>query len=182
MPAYYKFDFSYDPTAFLTLFNDSTKSSLSNFNRILANLPSGICETDLMKPFFDAFNFIPKNDLSIEILQLTGNSKPHINPGNNGIILFPLQGSILLNHYSYITPYKDENRRPVMNQQNMSDAELLAIESTKIDTTVIDRPTLIDGLQTMSFHMNSPEPIVLALKVNKIRDWFDVYNFTKKYF
>jgi hypothetical protein len=182
MPSYYKFDFDHDPNALLTLFNDFSKTTFNNFNRIKADLPTGICESDLMKPFFDAFYFIPKYDLSIEILQLTGNTRPHINSGNNGLIIFPIQGTILLNNYSYVTPFTDENYRPVMDHLNMGEEEILAIESTKIESVVIDRPTLIDGLKTLSFHPNSSNPIVLALKVNKIIEWYEVYNFTKKYF
>lgn len=176
-------NFEYDKTELLDLFNNSEKEYITKFSRTKAILDENVNELALFSKYFDTFPFIPRYDLSIELGQITGNSPPHVNPGNNGLLIFPVSGNpLILNTYSYITPFKDTNTgRPIMDVANMSPEELAAIETTIIETKEITQPIAIDGLTTFSLHTNSdPCPIILALKIPLIINWAIVYNFMKK--
>ena len=183
MPSNIILNIDYDKTELLDLFNNSERLVLNNFNRVVAILGDNFSKLPIFTRYLDMFNFIPKSDLSIELLQITGNSKPHINPGNNGLLIFPVSGTpLILNTYSYTTPHKDENGRLEMDSRSMSSDEISAIESTLIESVPIEHPIAVDGLTTLSFHVTTePYPIVLVLKINKMVDWADVYSFIKRY-
>jgi hypothetical protein len=177
MPSHINFNLTLDIDEFLNVFNRSKKNVLNNFDRIQANLPDDAHNIPMFKDLIDQFSFIPKNRSSIDLFQFVGNSRPHINAGNNGLLIFPLAGSFLLNFYSYVTPTTDEDGRPTMDQKNMSPEELAAIESTKIESITVSSPIAIDGLTTLSLHNNGSNAVVLVLKIDKYTSWETVTEF-----
>jgi hypothetical protein len=183
VPSNITINFEYDKTELLELFNNSEKEYFTPFSRSKAILGANASESDIFTRYFDAFPFIPKYDDSIELVQITGNSPPHINPGNNGLLIFPVSGNpLILNTYSYVTPFKDINSgRPIMDLVNMSPEQVTEIESTLIETKEVNQPIAVNGLQTFSIHTNAePCPIILVLKVPVVVNWSTVYNFMKK--
>jgi hypothetical protein len=177
------FNFDYDKIELLNLFNNADKQYLTKFNRTSANLELGIAESELFSRYFNEFPFISKFDLNIEIIQITGNARPHINPGNNGFLILPISGNpLIVGTYSYVTPYKFPNSdRPMMDVLNMSPETLANVESTFIESISVTQPTAVNGLRTFSFSVNDePHPIVLLLKIPKTVDWSTVYNHLKQ--
>lgn len=184
MPSNITINLDYDKTELLELFNNSEKLLLTSFDRVKADLPEGACDLPIFAKYFEMFSqFVPKHDLSLELLQIAGNVRPHINPGNNGLIIFPISGTPLtLNTYSYATPYKDKGGRPIMDAINMSPEEVSEIEATLIESIAVTQPILVDGLTTLSFRVSEePHPLVLILKVSTLVNWFAVHNFVKRY-
>lgn len=183
MPANITFNFDYDKTELLNLFNNSEKQYLTKYSRTSANLDMGIAESELFSRYFNEFPFISKFDLNIELLQITGNVRPHINPGNNGFLMFPVSGNpLIVNTYSYVTPYKHPNSdRPMIDAINMSEEGVAAIESTLVDSKAITQPIAINGLHTFSMRVSEePYPIVLLLKIPMAVNWATVYNYLRQ--
>lgn len=156
------------------LFAASTKTEANNSSRLIADLGENAFDSELLAPLFRRFTFVPKNDNSVELCQFVDNTRPHINPGNTGLVIFPVSGSLTLNTYSYVTPTSDANGRPTMDFLNMSDVEIAEIEATKTESVVIDSPMAIDGLTTFSLHPTQPDTVVLVLKIDMLRSWESV--------
>lgn len=166
--------FDYQKQELLNLFNNSPKTQPTNSSRIVADLGKNAIDSTLLAPFFNKFSFIPKNDLSYELIQLLEKTRPHINPGNAGLLIFPVNGLLTLNTYSYVTPTKDSNGRLTMDFLNMSDEEITEIEKTKIESVGIASPTAVDGLTTFSLEPTEPETIILVLKIDISSSWEQV--------
>jgi hypothetical protein len=176
MPSNITFSFDYDPSDFLKLFNDSEKSVLTD-SITQANLGENVTESPLLESFFYRFPFISKNNSSAELIQFVGSTRPHINPGNNGLLVFPIRGSLTLNTFSYVPPTKDENGRPTMDPKSLTEGEIAAIEATKVDSVTVSTPMAVDGLTTHSFSPAEVDPIFLILKIDKTISWSHVEKF-----
>jgi hypothetical protein len=183
MPSNIVLNFAYDKNEILELFNNSEKSSLPNVvnSRIRAVLPSGIHESPIFSKYLTGLPFVARNDLSIDIFQIRKKMKPFVTTEVNGLLVFPISGSsLILNTYSYVTPYTNENGRPIIDL-NISDEEVAAIEETLVDSVLIDQPVAIDGLTTFTIEPSSePFPVVMMLKIDQSWDWATVYNFCRK--
>lgn len=181
MPSHININYTYDASSILEVFNNAEKHTPPNLpNQLTANLGKAVYDNPLFAPFFDTFPFIPKNDFSIDLIQLTGNQRPHINPGNNGLLIFPLGVGLILNTYSYQTTTVDDTGRPVMDHSTMTPADYAEIESTLIESVLITTPVAIDGLTTFSFHLDDNNPVkLLILKIDKNCSWETAYNFCK---
>lgn len=165
------FNFQYSKQQLLDLFNSSSKVESNNSTRILANLGSEPYSIPEVSLFFQAFPMIPRHENSCDFAQFIDNTRPHINNGNNGLLVFPVSGSLTLNKYSYETPEVDSEGRPFMDFLNMSAEQIADIELTKTDSVVIDTPMAINGLTTHSLHPTEPNTIVLILKIPKTESW-----------
>jgi hypothetical protein len=172
-----KVNFSYDYSKqdLLNLFNNSTKTTSDNSVRIIADLGDKPYELQEIAPFFEAFSFMIKDDKACELSKFLKNGNPRINSENNGLLIFPVNGSLTLNTYSYVTPSKDSTGRPVMNE--LYEAEIAAIETTKNNSVVISSPTAIDALTTYSLHPTESDTIVFMLKINSQQSWESVVEF-----
>ncbi len=181
MPSHINVNYTYDASSILEVFNNAEKYSPPRVpTDIMARLSPAPYNDPMFAPFFDTFPFIPKNDLSIDLLQVTANHRPHINPGNNGLLVFPLDGGFILNTYSYQVTTFDSTGRPTMDFSTMTPADYAEIESTLIDSVVITTPVAIDGLTTFSFHLDDNNPVtLLILKIDKNCNWETAYNFCK---
>jgi hypothetical protein len=174
-----KVNFSYDYSKqdLLNLFNSSTKVPSDSYSeRSIANLGDQPYELEEIAPFFESFSFMLKDDKACELSKFLTKGAPHINAGNNGLLIFPVNGSLTLNTYSYVTPSKDSTGRPVMNAE-MDSAEIALIEQTKTDSVVISSPTAVNGLSTFSLEPTAPDTIVFMLKINRQQSWESVVEF-----
>lgn len=179
MTSHMDITFDYDKQELLDLFNNSTKKQATNSSRILADLGDNVIDSMTIAPFFDKFSFIPRTNLSYELVHLVDKTKPHVSPGNAGLLIFPVSGSLTLNTYSYVSPMKDSAGRPTMDFLNMSAEEIAEIEKTKIESVVIDSPMAIDGLTTFSLEPTEPNTIVLILKIARRQSWDSVTSMLK---
>lgn len=182
MPSHININYTYDANSILEVFNNAEKYTTPRSPmQLMAKLGKAVYDDPLFAPFFDTFPFVPKNDLSIDLLQLTANQKPHINPGNNGLLIFPLDVGFILNTYSYQTPTVDDTGRPVMDPTTITPADYVEIETTLIESVLITTPVAIDGLTTFSIHLDegTPSSTFLVLKIDKNTSWSTAYNFCK---
>lgn len=175
MPSYVKFNHDYDQQQLLNLFNESQKFASNNSVRNVANLGEDCQNSDILAPLFASFSFIPKNSNSCELSQFIKNGNPRTNPGNNGLLIFPVSGSLSLNIYDYVSDNTDSEGRPVLDPESMSESELAEIEQTKIETVQIDSPIAVDGLTTYSLSPSEPNTIVLMLKIDIAKSWESTY-------
>jgi hypothetical protein len=171
MSSHVNINYQYSAQDLLDAFNSATKVPSNNSTRLIADLGEEAYSLELLAPFFEKFSFIPKNDNSLTLCQFVDKTRPHINPDNNGILVFPISGSLSLNKYSYVTNETDENGRPVMDFLNLTEEEIAAIEATKSETFVIDAPIAIDGLSTYSLEPTAPDTIVFVLKIHRSTSW-----------
>lgn len=186
MPSNIVVNYDYDKTELLELFNNSEKTTLTNFSgaisRNKAVLPNGIMSTPMFSKYIKAFNFLSTNDLTVEIFELREPMRPYITLRNNGWLIFPISGmQLILNTYSYVTPNRDENGRPLIDFKDMSDEEIGVIEETLVDSSPINQPIAVDGLTTFALRPTvEPFPILMTMKIDQSWDWATVYNYCKK--
>jgi hypothetical protein len=174
MSSYIKFNHTYATQELLDLFNNSDKTLSSSSVRNIANLGKDCYNSQNLSPFFTAFPFIPKNDNSCELSQYLKEGTPRTNSGNNGLLIFPVSGSLSLSIYSYVSDNKDSAGRPILEPENISDSELTQIEQTKTETVEISSPIAVDGLSTYSLEPTEPNTVVFIMKINKFQSWESV--------
>jgi hypothetical protein len=174
MASHININYEYSKQELADLFAGLSKTQATNSTRLMADLGENSFDLESLSPFFTKFNFIPKNDLSVELAEFVNITKPHINPGNNGLLIFPVSGSMTLNTYSYMTTTVDDNGRPTMDFLNMSEEEIDVIEGTKTGSVVIDTPIAVDGLTTFSLEPTEVNTVVLVMKIDKNQSWESV--------
>jgi hypothetical protein len=174
MSPYIKFNHSYDQQELLNLFNNSQKNESKNSVRNIANLGEDCQNSDILAPLFSTFSFIPKNSDSCELSQFIKKGNPRTNPGNNGLLIFPVSGSLSLNIYDYVSEIRDSDGRPLLEPDNLSERQLAEIEQTKTETVQIDSPIAVDGLTTYSLNPTEPNTVVFILKIPTSTPWNSV--------
>lgn len=177
MSSYINFNYDYSKQELLDLFNSSEKQPSDNSTRIMAVLGEQSYDLEAISPFFNKFSFIHKDDQSLALCQWMDKTKPHINARNNGVLIFPVSGSLKLNTYSYVTPNIDETGRPTIDFLNMTESEIEIIEATKIESVVVNSPIVINGLNTYSLEPNEPNTVTFVLKINTANNWESVLEF-----
>lgn len=163
---YQFFNFDFDKDFFLDLYHKNEKdSSCGAFTKSKVNLMN----TDGINLFFDSFKFIPFDKRSIELTKIKKIVGPYINPNNNGLILFPLSGSLKIEFYQYV-PYYD-NERPTLNPNVKKSKKLLQkIKDSFIDEIEIDKPVAFNGLIPHTYTPDN-EFISLILKIPLTYKW-----------
>ena len=143
---YKSFNFEYDTDELLKLFDDSTKA-ISN---LWLEVTDDVTSDWNVLPFFGKFDFIRNHKGNMALASvLTSSTNPYVNPGNNGLIFFPLVGSLECSFYSYQPPLVDG--RPHLPPRN----ELRnVVKPTKCDVVIIDKPTAINGLIPHSYELS----------------------------
>jgi hypothetical protein len=142
---YKHFEFDYEVDELLKLFDDS-KKVISN---LWLQVTDDITTDWNVLPFFGKFDFIrshPGNMALASVLSSTTN--PYVNPGNNGLIFFPLKGSLECSFYSYQPPLVDG--RPHLPPRNSLREVIKPLKSNVI---TIDKPTAINGLIPHSYEL-----------------------------
>lgn len=172
MKSHISINFDYSKSTLLDMFNSVSKTAFPRWNK--ANLPAGVNEFVEFESYFNAFTFLLKEDDTIEISELTANTKPHVNPGNNGLIVFPISGTLTLNTYSYVSKTLDQYGRRAIDTAAMTEEEQAQIESTLIESVDITSPMAIDGLTTFSLHPKDGSATVLFLKIPMNVQWDQV--------
>jgi hypothetical protein len=156
---YKKFDFDYDANELLKLFDDSAKV-ISN---LWLQVTDDITSDWNVLPFFSKFDFIRSHTGNMALASvLASTTHPYVNPGNNGLIFFPLTGSLECSFYSYQPPLVDG--RPHLPPRNsLGDI----IRPLKSNVVIIDKPTAINGLIPHSYELNGPfKCFVLKIPLN----------------
>ena len=171
MSTHFKFNFAYDKQPFLDIFNNSEKSILGN--RRGAVLPEGISNYEILQPFFEQFPFIQKHDASIGIAELTSDSLPRLVPSAIGTIIFPLSGTLSLKTYEFKFADPTSTWAYAIKTTDVLTTTMVSdIESTLIETVLIDSPIAVNGQRTHSVQTNGA--IYLILNIPLSVQWDDV--------
>lgn len=143
---YKSFNFDYNTDELLKLFDDSTKA-ISN---LWLEVTDDVTSDWNVLPFFGKFDCIRNHKGNMALASvLASTTNPYVNPGNNGLIFFPLVGSLECSFYSYQPPLVDG--RPHLPPRN----ELKnVIKPTKCNVVTIDKPTAINGLIPHSYELS----------------------------
>jgi hypothetical protein len=129
---------------------------------------------------FDKFPWIPCIRGYAGLATLNRRTHIHTNPGNNGYIIFPLHGNIKLNVYQYHAPVV--NGRPTLSpilteRVQWTDADEKAAYASHVDTLVITKPTVVNGLRIHALEPNDLQTTVFfALKLPLSLEWQRVLN------
>lgn len=170
----------YDTDALASMYNNASGLSRTGpFAAVDADLTLFETVSDL----FDKFNLpLNKNNCSLTTIQ-----RPvpiHTNPGNNGLIIFPLSGELQVEFYSaeapvingltMLTPYLKD--RPPMSKEDIA-----VILNSKFVSKVVKTPIAINGRKIYSYYpTNGTVPLVFLLKIPFGIDWSQIQDLTEK--
>lgn len=165
---YQFFDYDLRKELFLELFNSSYKDTTSP---VFTKAKVDLLEFEEVINLFKHFNGIPYDIRCIDLVKIERHVAPYISPNNNGMILFPLEGCLEMEFYSFI-PEEYENGRPILLPDiKKTDRFLKTIKETLIEKIEINtKPLVINGLVTHSYRP-ADKFIGLMLKIPVWCEW-----------
>jgi hypothetical protein len=165
---YKQINFEYDKNILLDIFENNPKEIVNSHFTKTKYL---INEDKILESFYKKFDFIPLDRDSVELFELTSAVNPHVNPRNNGLIFFPVQGLIEYTFYNYIPELV--NGRPKLDPGTVLDGTELhsKINSTLVDKKIVLKPMIINGLITHSYRPLVRPSKVLVLKIPTHVNW-----------
>lgn len=144
MTSHLNVNLDYDKEALLAMFNAAEKTVLPRYTK--AELDPEVVSSGIIRSYLDHFPYIPHNIASIDLVIRTRDERPHITPANNGYIIFPVSGSVLLKTYSYNFADPTNNSvYAIKSTDELTPSMLLDIEATLVDTIKVDSPIAVDG-------------------------------------
>lgn len=159
----YKFvDCHYDRESLIELFSVANKSRIKSLYQVTDDLIGKDCVDSV----FEQFPNIAHARHNVELGRLSTYVKPYISPGNNGLVIIPLEGSLTMNFYSY--PGTRETLHP---SRRMRLSELNDIKSTLLETVIVDRPIIFNGLVPHDYQPTDDSILMLILKIPLDTDW-----------
>jgi len=159
----YKFvDCQYDRVALIELFSRSNKARIKSLYQVTDDLIGHQCVDEI----FRQFPLIAHNRYNVELGEFFSYTKPYISPKNNGLLIIPLRGSVVINFFNYASAREDLHPAKVISQD-----ELEAIKSTLIEQVVIDRPFLFNGLVVHDYKPADTRTLALILKIPLSVSW-----------
>ncbi len=175
---YKSFDFDYDRDKLLNLYNENKngpKITKGPFNQLDINLTTDY-EVFRMFNYFTCINPPVNGHCGInELVYATG---PHTSPQNNGLIIFPLEGSIVTRFYNY-QPNTVDGRPtlmgplPSLEMQN----ELYKSFAEQIN---IDKPTAVNGLIVHQYIPFPETAVFFCFKIPLHISWETVTDFLER--
>ena len=170
---YKQISFEYDKNILLEIFENNPKEVL---NSHFIKTSYQINKDKILEPFYRKFDFIPLDRDSVELFELTSTVNPHVNPRNNGLIFFPLQGLIEYKFYNYVPD--TVNGRPKLDPGTvLNNTELYSIiDRTLIENKIILKPTIINGLITHSYRPLVSPSKALVFKIPSRISWDKLKN------
>jgi hypothetical protein len=158
------FDYQYDIEGLARLFSESRKIKIKSLFQVKDDITF---EPSVVR-LFELFPKIPRNRFNFELGANKQYVRPYISPGNNGLVIFPIDGHLTINFYSF-----SATRETLSPYKKLTDAEYKIIEDTLIDTVVIDRPMAFNGLIPHSYGSADRAVIIAILKIPLEVSWQD---------
>ena len=184
---YIEFDLDYDKEGLLKLYNDhidefpALRNLTSPFRSVSEDI--SLSEHDCVKHVFDELFVIPNSTKFYSLTSLEKRTIPHTNPGCNGNIIIPLCGSLYVDVFSYNAPIVDG--RPTLHPMprervNFTDKDELDIRESFIETIVVKKPIIINGLKVHSFiPAQADKPTFLAIRIPSNIAWSEIVSFVQ---
>ena len=172
-------DISYNKNKLLETFSKylSVKSKLGNMWVVEFNSPkvdSGRLDISNQQEMIDLFYKLSCIDQysSISFLRIWGETHPHTNVGNAGLVIFPIIGAIAIDCYNYTPPLGNDGKSLLPSNPNNLTPEIL---DTHYLRHVIVKPIVVDGRSVYRLtRVDRATPVVLIFKIDANKDWTDV--------
>ena len=142
-------DVEYNKDAFIAMYDDTLLTTHGSFVSVSSDLTGYEDVVEL----FDKF-CLPLNNNNCSLSTISKPVAIHTNPGNNGLIVFPLKGELEIKFYSanppivkglpMLTPHLKDRPQMSLNEIN-------AINDSKIATKIITKPIAINGRRIYSY-------------------------------
>jgi hypothetical protein len=176
-----KFKETYNTDFFAAIYENSPLEDLGSFRSVIED--ANIVLFEEINVLFDKFNMEP-NVRNCSLSKVTRPVAPHTNPGNNGLIIFPISGQLEVSFYSYdapivngvtlLSPYPKD-------RVQMSPEETAKLNSSKFETFVIDEPIAINGRRIFSYKpAGGTQPLIFLLKIPFSMNWESIKTILEK--
>lgn len=160
----------YNKDAFVAMYSDTSLTTYGSF----ASVSSDLTGYEDVAELFDKF-CLPLNNNNCSLSKIIKPVAIHTNPGNNGLIVFPLTGELEVKFYSASPPIV--NGLPMLtphlkDRPHMSLDEINTINNSKIATKIITKPIAINGRKIYSYRpIGNSFPLVFLLKIPFGVEW-----------
>lgn len=169
---YKQFNFTYDAAALKAVdlkYDSSPRLVKGPYHQLDVAILKEPTVVEIMKKFEFIGNYLIHN---IGLTRIIASTTPYISPGNNGLIILPVENPLTVNFYSYRAPLK--NGRPTLDPVEVKQNPTLTSEivATQTSSILVDRPTAINGLKPHSVHVDPANPsLVFLIKIPKEMSW-----------
>lgn len=176
-----KINVEYDIDALSAMYNTTMLSKTGPF----VSVNEDITVSEAVSDLFEKFN-LPMNNNHCSLTSINRSVGIHTNPGNNGLIIFPLSGDLQVEFYSasapiingltMLSPYLKD--RPPITVEDTN-----AILDSKFASVVVDTPIAVNGRRIYSYTpINGTTPLVFLLKIPFGVDWQQIQILTEKFY
>jgi hypothetical protein len=160
----------YDIGSLVALYDETSLVSQGPF----VHVGTDITVSETVVELFDKFN-LPLNNNNCSLTTIRRAVDIHTNPGNNGLIIFPLLGDLEVGFYSaeapivngltMLSPYLKD--RPPISAESIK-----TILNSKFATKTITKPIAINGRKIYSYRpVNGTIPLVFLIKIPFGVEW-----------
>lgn len=169
---YKQFNFTYDAAALksIDLKNEETPRLVKG---PYMQLDFAILKEPAVASIMEKFGFIGDYlSHNIGLTRITSSTIPYVSPGNNGLIILPVENPVTVKFYSYRPPIK--NGRPYLDPVEVTRNAALSAEvtATYTESVLVDKPTAFNGLKPHSVHVEPGNPaLVFIIKIPKEMSW-----------
>lgn len=175
---YKSFNFEYNKDTLLALYKENKDGPMITkgpFNQLDINLTADQ-EVFRMFNYFTCINPPVNGHCGInELVYATG---PHTSPQNNGLIIFPLEGSIVTRFFDY-RPELVDGRPTLMGP--LPNVELQSeLYKSFTEQITIDRPTAINGLVVHQYIPFPETAVFFCFKIPLHVSWETVNDFLER--
>lgn len=144
-----------------------------------------ITVSEAVSELFDKFN-LPLNNSNCSLTTIHKSVEIHTNPGNNGLIIFPVLGELQVEFYSAAPPIVNGLTMLSPNLKDrprMTAEEVAEIKNSKIASIIVNSPIAINGRRIYSYApANATIPLVFVLKIPFDVDWKQIQLLTEKFY
>lgn len=170
-----KFKENYNKEFFATVYENSCTEEVGSYRQIVED--SNIIFHEEINSLFDRCG-IDLNAKNCSLARVTRQVLPHTNPGNNGLVIFPIDGMLEMSFYSYNPPIV--NGMTMLSPYPKDRVHLSSIEATKLlkskfETFTIDNPIAVNGRRIFSYRpVKGTQPLIFLLKIPFNMSWDSV--------
>ena len=167
-----KFKESYDKDFFAAVYENNPVEEFGSFRSVTED--SNLIFLEEVNSLFDKF-CIDLTARNCALTRVTRQVVPHTNPGNNGLILFPIDGQLEISFFSYDPPIVNGmtmlSPHP-KDRVQLSNDETRKLIKSRFETFVVEDPIAINGRRIFSYRpVNGTQPLVFLLKIPFNMSW-----------
>ena len=172
---YIQFEEEYNKDFFVSLYENNSKILQGSFNTVVEE--SNLIFYEEINRLFDKFS-IEVNNRNCSLAKIVRHVVPHTNPGNNGLIMFPVEGKLEISFYSYEPPII--NGMTLLSPYPKDRVILSAVQAanlmkSKFETFIVDKPIAINRRKIFSYRpVNNSQQLLFLLKIPFSINWSNI--------